>query len=226
MIRGRTAALAGLCYPATVAEAPSPFALLAAAVFAAASGFALANVWIRHRRALARNRAHWAALAARRGWHLVERSGSFAVIGHAEGLSFHLSQGAVAHGDIGVFLETRLARSPWMVCELFAASSPLAPTARRPGERVPLLLPGGDMKPDAKPDAGLELWSTHRAKAPRLCDAAVRGALLGLPRPYLLYQNGIVVLIWPCPTLPTDAQLDAALACLGGLVAACRQLGA
>lgn len=201
-----------------MAEAPSPFALLLGAAFAAASGFALANVWIRHRRAVARSRAGWAALAARRGWHLVERSDSFAVIGHDHGLGFHLSQGAIAHGEIGVFLEARLAGSPWMVCELFASGSPLALTARRPGERVAL--------GDAATDAGLELWSSHRARALRLCDDAVRMALVGLPRPYLLYQNGIVVLIWPCASLPGDAQLDAALACLAGLVRTSRQPGA
>ena len=200
-----------------VAEAPSPFALLVGAAFAAASGFALANVWIRHRRAVARSRAGWAALAGRRGWHLVERSGSFAVIGHSDGVSFHISQGAVAHGEIGVFLETRLAGSPWMVCELFASHSPLALTARRPGERVPL--------GDGKTDAGLELWATHRARALRLCDDAVRMAFVGLPRPYLLYQNGIVVLIWPCTSLPGDAQLDAALTCLAGLVRTCKSFG-
>jgi hypothetical protein len=205
------------CYPGGVAEAPSPFALLLGAAFAAASGFALASVWIRHRRAIARSRARWAALAARRSWHLVERSGSFAVIGHNDGVSFHISQGAVAHGEIGVFLETRLVSSPWMVCELFASQSPLALTARRPGERVPL--------GDGKTDAGLELWSTHRTRALRLCDDAVRMAFIGLPRPYLLYQNGIVVLIWPCTSLPGDAQLDAALTCLAGLVRAGKSFG-
>ena len=205
------------CYPGGVAEAPSPFALLLGAALAAASGFALASVWIRHRRAVARSRASWAALAARRSWHLVERSGSFAVIGHNDGVSFHISQGAVAHGEIGVFLETRLVSSPWMVCELFASQSPLALTARRPGERVPL--------GDGKTDAGLELWSTHRTRALRLCDDAVRMAFIGLPRPYLLYQNGIVVLIWPCTSLPGDAQLDAALTCLAGLVRAGKSFG-
>lgn len=205
------------CYPGGVAEAPSPFALLLGAAFAAASGFALASVWIRHRRAVARSRASWAALAARRSWHLVERSGSFAVIGHNDGVSFHISQGAVAHGEIGVFLETRLVSSPWMVCELFASQSPLALTARRPGERVPL--------GDGKTDAGLELWSTHRTRALRLCDDAVRMAFIGLPRPYLLYQNGIIVLIWPCTNLPGDAQLDAALTCLAGLVRAGKSFG-
>ena len=205
------------CYPGGVAEAPSPFALLLGAAFAAASGFALASVWIRHRRAVARSRASWAALAARRSWHLVERSGSFAVIGSVAGASFHVSQGAVAQGEIGVFLETRLVSSPWMVCELFASQSPLALTARRPGERVPL--------GDGKTDAGLELWSTHRTRALRLCDDAVRMAFIGLPRPYLLYQNGIIVLIWPCTSLPGDAQLDAALTCLAGLVRAGKSFG-
>lgn len=222
MICPGTAASGALWYPAGVTEAPSPFALLLGAAFAAASGFALANAWIRHSRAMARNRARWSALATRRGWHLVERGGDFAVIGHTGELGFHLSQGAVAHGEIGVFLEARLARSPWMVCELFASNSPAALTARRPGERVPL----GPPTPDAKADPGLQLWSTHRARAPRLCDEAVRAALAGLPRPYLLYQNGIVVLIWPCATLPTDAQLDAALACLAALTAAGKALGA
>ena len=207
-------------------EAPSPFALLLAAAFAAASGFALANVWIRHRRAMDRNRARWTALAARRGWHLVERGGDFAVIGHTEDLGFHLSQGAVAHGEIGVFLEARLARSPWMVCELFASSSPAALTARRPGERVPLGPPAPETKADTKADPGLQLWSTHRAKAPRLCDEAVRAALAGLPRPYLLYQNGIVVLIWPSRPRPTDPQLAPALAGLAALIPAGKALGA
>ena len=67
-----------------------------------------------------------------------------------------------------------------------------------PGQRV-----------DTEP--GLQLWSNHRVRAPQLCDDAVRAALKQLPRPYLLHQNGIVLLIWPCPALPSDAQLDAAL---------------
>jgi hypothetical protein len=196
--------------------APSPLALLLGAAFAAASGFALANLWIRHRRALARDRAHWAALAARRGWHLVERGGDFAVIGAVGDASFHLSQGALAYSDIGVFLETRLPRSPWMVFELFAGSSPLAPTARRPGERLALT--------SDPADAGLQLWSTDRARATLVCDATVRAALASLPRAYLLYQNGIVALIWPWPTLPSEAQLDAALACLSALARAARAL--
>ena len=79
-----------VCYAAFVADAPSPLALLLGAAFAAASGFALANLWIRHRRALARDRAHWAALAARRGWHLSERGGTFAVLG-STGLAFRLA---------------------------------------------------------------------------------------------------------------------------------------
>lgn len=193
--------------------------LLLGAIFAAASGLALANLWFRHRRALARDRAHWAALATRRGWHLVERSGGFAVIGTVEDTSFHLSQGAVAHGDIGVYLETRLPHSPWLICELFARSSPLAATARRPGVRVELGRPG---EPRSEP--ALELWSTQRARAPQLCDEAVRAALGQLPRPYLLYQNGIVLLIWPCSALPGDPQLDAALACVSALARACRTL--
>lgn len=183
---------------------PSLSGLLLSAAFAAASGLALAHLWIRHRRALARDRAHWAALAYRRGWHLVERSGSFAVIGSVAGASFHISQGAVAHGEIGVFLETRLPRSPWLICELFAHSSPVAATARHPGRRV-------------ETEPGLQLWSNHRVRAPQLCDEHVRAALKQLPRPYLLHQNGIVLLIWPCPALPSDAQLDAALACVAAL---------
>jgi hypothetical protein len=202
-----------------VAEAPSPFALLLGAAFAVASGFALTNLWLRHRRALARDRAHWAALAARRGWHLVERRDGFAVIGTAGGASFHLSQGAVAHGDIGVFLETRLPRAPWLVCELFASSSPLAQTARRPGQRVTVARP-----PEGRADHYLQLWSNHRAQAPALIDEAVRGAVTQLPRPYLLYQNGIVVLIWPCAALPGDTQLDAAIACIEALGRACHKL--
>ena len=202
-----------------MAEAPSPFALLVGAAFAAASGFALTNLWLQHRRALARDRAHWAALAARRGWHLVERRDGFAVIGTAAGASFHLSQGAVAHGDIGVFLETRLPRAPWLVCELFASSSPLAQTARRPGQRVTLARP-----PEGRADHYLQLWSNHRAQAPVLIDEAVRGALAQLPRPYLLYQNGIVVLIWPCAALPGDTQLDAAIACIDALARAYQKL--
>lgn len=231
-----------LCYPAGVFRAPLRFTPtdrsgpstspstspsgLVAALFAAASGLALANVWLRHRRALARDRAHWAALASRRGWHLVERAGSFSVIGAAEGpvgaLTFQLSQGAIAHGDIGVFLETRLPRAPWLICELFAASSPVAPTARRPGARV--VVPGVN-KVEGKPDAGMQLWSNHGARAPELFDEPVRAALAGLPRPYLLYQNGIVVLIWPCQTLPSDAQLDAAVACVAALARASHALG-
>ena len=239
MIRASAGASAALCYPGGVFRAPlrltpmdrsgpaaSPSGLVAA-LFAAASGLALANVWLRHRRALARDRAHWAALAARRGWHLVERAGSFSVIGAAEGpvgaLTFQLSQGAIAHGDIGVFLETRLPRAPWLICELFAASSPVAPTARRPGARVGV--PAAS-KVEGKPDVpGMQLWSNHRARAPELFDEPVRAALAALPRPYLLYQNGIVVLIWPCPTLPSDAQLDAAVACVAALARASHALG-
>jgi len=198
---------------------PSLRGLLLGAAFAAAAGLALANLWIRHRRALARDRAHWVALAKRRGWHLVERSGGFAVVGAVAGAvsgavagaNFHISQGAIAHGEIGVFLETRLPRSPWLVCELFAHSSPVAQTARHPGQRV-----------DSEP--GLQLWSNHRARAPQLCDEAVRAALMQLPRPYLLHQNGIVLLIWPCPALPSDAQLDAALACIAALARAGQSL--
>ena len=236
LIRTGAGARTALCYPAGVITArlrftpmdrPGPGSRrsgLVAALFAAASGLALANLWLRHRRALARDRAHWAALATRRGWHLVERSGSFAVIGAvpgaSEGISFHLSQGAIAHGDIGVFLETRLPRAPWLICELFAASSPVAQTARRPGGRVELPRPA-----DGKHDPALQLWSNHRARAPQLCDESVRAALAQLPRPYLLYQNGIVVLIWPCAALPSDAQLDAAIACVAALARASQAPG-
>ncbi len=188
---------------------PSPVGLLLGAALALASGLALANVWRHHRQSLARDRAHWAALAARRGWHLVERSGTFSVIGAVRGISFHLSQGAVARGDIAVFLEARLPRSPWLVCEVFAPGSPVAGTARRPG--VPCPLP-----PDRR-DHGLQLWSSHRTRALQLCDPTVFAALGGLPRPYLLFQNGIVLLIWPCTSLPSDAQLDAAIASLQAL---------
>lgn len=203
-------------YAANVAEAPTPLALLLGAAFAAASGFALANLWIRHRRALARDRAHWAALAARRGWLLSERSGTFAVLGNAGPVTFHLSQGALAYSEIGVFIEARLPHSPWLVFELFAGTSPLAPTARRPGEPVAL---GA-----ARSDSGLQLWATHRALATALCDADVRAALAALPRAYLLYQNGIVALIWPCVALPSDAQLDTALACITALARAAQSL--
>jgi hypothetical protein len=231
LIQAGAGASVALCYPAGVirsllrfapSDRPGPSGLVAA-LFAAASGLALANLWWRHRQALARDRAHWAALAARRGWHLVERGGSFAVIGAVEaapGVSFHLSQGAIAHGDIGVFLETRLPRAPWLICELFAAASPVALTARRPGARVELPRPS-----EGKHDPALQLWSNHRARAPQLCDEPVRAALAQLPRPYLLYQNGIVVLIWPCVALPSDAQLDAAIACVAALAGASRALG-
>lgn len=195
-----------VCYAANVAESPSPLALLLGAALAAASGFALANLWIRHRRALARDRAHWAALAVRRGWHLRERGGTFAVLGSAGPITFTVSQGALAYSEIGVFVEARLPHSPWLVFELFAATSPLAPTARRPGEPVDL--------GTARGDSGLQLWATHRALARDLASPEVRAALTALPRAYLLYQNGIVALIWPCVALPSDAQLDAALACV------------
>jgi hypothetical protein len=201
-------------YAANVADAPSPLALLLGAAFAAASGFALANLWIRHRRALARDRAHWSALAKRRGWHLHERGGTFAVLGSAGDLGFHLSQGALAHSEIGVFVEARLPHSAWLVLELFAATSPLAPTARRPGEPIGL--------GDARSDSGLQLWATRRGLALELCNAEVRAAFAALPRPYLLYQNGIVALIWPCVALPSDAQLDRAIACLAALAQAAR----
>lgn len=46
-----------------------------------------------------------------------------------------------------------------------------------------------------------------------------------MPKAHLLYQNGIVVLIWPCTSLPGDAQLDAALTCLAGLVRTCKSFG-
>lgn len=199
-----------------MAESPSPLALLLGAAFAAASGFALANLWIRHRRALARDRAHWAALARRRGWHLSERGGTFAVLGSAGPVAFNLSQGALAYSEIGVFIEARLPHSPWLVFELFAGTSPLAQAARRPGSPVAL---GA-----ARSDSGLELWATHRAHAAALCDTDVRVALAALPRAYLLYQNGIVALIWPCVALPSDAQLDTALTCITALARAAQAL--
>lgn len=214
-----------MCYAANVADAPSPLALLLGAAFAAASGFALANLWIRHRRALARDRAHWSALAARRGWHLHERGGTFAVLGSVGDLAFHLSQGALAHSEVGVFVEARLPHSPWLVLELFAATSPLAPTARRPGE--PIALGDGSSTPSARPlstDSGLQLWATRRGLALELCHAEVRAAFAALPRAYLLYQNGIVALIWPCVALPSDPQLDTALTCLAALARAARAL--
>jgi len=206
-----------VCYPAVVADAPSPLALLLGAAFAAASGFALANLWIRHRRALARDRAHWAALATRRGWHLSERGGTFAVLGSVGSVTFHLSQGALAYSEIGVFIEARLPHSPWLVLELFATTSPLAPTARRPGEPL-------DLGPDARSDSGLQLWATHRALAHDLANPEVRAALAALPRAYLLYQNGIVALIWPCVALPSDAQLDTATGCITALARAAQAL--
>ncbi len=199
-----------------MAESPSPLALLLGAAFAAASGFALANLWIRHRRALARDRVHWAALASRRGWHLRERGGTFAVLGSAGPVTFHLSQGALAYSEIGVFIEARLPHSPWLVFELFAGTSPLAQAARRPGEPVAL--------GEARSDSGLELWATHRTLAASLCDADVRAALAALPRAYLLYQNGIVALIWPCVALPSDPQLDTALTCITALSRAAQAL--
>jgi hypothetical protein len=196
----------------------SPTALLLNAILAALAGFLLGSLWYRHRRALDRDRARWTILAERRGWHLVERGGGFAVIGHtaaadsgAPPVAFHLSQGALAHGDLGVFLEARIDRSPWAVLEVFALSSPIAYTARRPGDRVRT----GDAEFDVR-------FVTHASPAQRaavLCDAPLRAALAGLPRPYLMIQNGIVVLIWPWDKLPTDAQLDAAVACLQALAA-------
>lgn len=214
-----------VCYDAIVADAPSPLALLLGAAFAAASGFALANLWIRHRRALARDRAHWAALASRRGWHLSERGGTFAVLGSAGPITFHLSQGALAYSEIGVFIEARLPHSPWLVFELFASTSPLAPTARRPGEPLSLdrQSPTGPIG-KAPSDSGLQLWATHRALAHDLANPEVRTALAALPRAYLLYQNGIVALIWPCVALPSDAQLDTALGCVTAIARAAESL--
>lgn len=198
-----------------MADAPSPLALLLGAAFAAASGFALANLWIRHRRVLARDRAHWAALAARRGWLLSERGGTFAVLGSAGAVTFNLSQGALAYSEIGVFIEARLPHSPWLVFELFAGTSPMAQAARRPGEPVALA--------EAR-DSGLQLWATHRALAGSLCCDEVRAAVASLPRAYLLYQNGIVALIWPCLALPSDAQLDTAIGCVTALARAAQSL--
>src|SRR5690242_4797414 len=62
----------------------SPTALLLNAILAALAGFLLGNLWYRHRRALDRDRVRWSSLAERRGWHLVERGGGFAVIGNAD----------------------------------------------------------------------------------------------------------------------------------------------
>lgn len=189
----------------------SPLALLLNAILAVLAGFLLGNLWYRHRRALARDRARWAGLAERRGWHLVERGGGFAVIGNADTVAFHLSQGALAHDDLGIFLEARIDRSPWVVLEIFALNSPIAHTARRPGDRVRT----GDDAFDLR-------FATHASplrRAAALCDPPLRAALEALPRPYLMVQNGIVVLIWPWDKLPTDTQLDAALALLKALAA-------
>jgi hypothetical protein len=196
----------------------SPTALVLNAILAALAGFLLGNLWYRHRRALDRDRARWSSLAERRGWHLVERAGGFAVIGNtaASGsdtpsVAFHLSQGALAHGDLGVFLEARIDRSPWVILEVFAQSSPIAYTARRPGDRI--------RTDDAEFDARFVTYASPPRRAGPLCDPPLRAALAGLPRPYLMVQNGIVVLIWPWDKLPTDGQLDAALACLQALAA-------
>jgi len=189
----------------------SPMALLLNAILAALAGFLLGNLWYRHRRALDRDRVRWSSLAERRGWHLVERGGGFAVIGNADHVAFHLSQGALAHGDLGVFLEARIDRSPWVVIEVFALSSPIAYTARRPGDRV--------RTGDDGFDARFATYASPPRRAAALCDAPLRAAIEGLPRPYLMVQNGIVVLIWPWDKLPTDAQLDAAIDVLRALAA-------
>jgi hypothetical protein len=189
----------------------TPLALLFNALLATLAGFVLGSLWYRHRRALARDRARWSELAQRRGWHLVERGGGFAVIGNAGPVAFHLSQGALAHGDLGIFLETRIDRSPWVVLEIFAHTSPIAFTARRPGERI--------RTGDPEFDARFATYASPPRRAAELCDAPLRAALSPLPRPYLMVQNGIVVLIWPWDKLPSDAQLDAALACLHALAA-------
>ena len=187
----------------------TPLALLMNALLAALAGFLLGSLWYRHRKALARDRARWTGLAQRRGWHVVERGGGFAVIGNASPVAFHLSQGALAHGDLGVFLETRIDRSPWVVLEVFAVNSPIAFTARRPGDAI--------RTGDPEFDARFATYASPARRAAELCDADLRAAIAQLPRPYLMVQNGIVVLIWPWDKLPTDAQLDAALACLRAL---------
>lgn len=188
----------------------TPHELLLHTILAALAGLVLGTAWYRHRRAIARDRARWALLAERRGWHVVERGGGFAVIGRDGQQAFHLSQGALAQGDLGIFLETRIDRSPWVVLEVFALGSPIAYTARRPGERVRT----GD---DAF-DLRFATYASQR-RAAALCDVPLRAALAALPRPYLMLQNGILVLIWPWDRLPTDAHLDAALACLRALAA-------
>ena len=97
------------------------------------------------------------------------------------------------------------------IVPLVVGVAAIAYTARRPGDRVHT----GDPEFDAR-------YITHASPAQRaaaLCDPPLRAALAGLPRPYLMIQNGIVVLIWPWDKLPTDAQLDAAIACLQALAA-------